>query len=211
MIRKTTSLLILGATTLIATGCALPENEQQSRATTPSLASPAVKPDDLAGLIYTAAQTLGERAESLAKDRPIVVTTIVSVDDLKHSSTFGRLVSELVSNRLAQRGYLVRDVRYTGALELKPETGEQVLSREASEVSKRVRAQAIVAGTYAVAGRKIYVNLRLIKADNAELLSSVDVVVSLNANTRVLFGTPATSRNFVSFDQFEAKVEDKND
>lgn len=204
MIRKIASLLIVGAATMLATGCALPGEEQQSRATTPSLAKPAAEPDDLAGLIYTAAQVLGERAESLAKDRPIVVTTVVSVDDLKHSSTLGRLVSELVSNRLAQRGYLVRDVRYTGALELRPETGEQVLSREAKEVLKPVNAQAIVAGTYAVAGQKIYVNLRLIKADNAELLSSVDVVVRLDDNTRALVGTEGASGRFVTLEQYEA-------
>lgn len=193
MIRKIAAMCALSAAMVWAAGCTLPGEEQQSQATTPSLANAKPVLDDLASVVYVAAQVLGERSEGLIKGRPIVVTTIVSIDDLKTSSTFGRLVSELVANRFAQRGYLIRDVRYTRALEIN-ETGELVLSRTAMEVLKPINAQAVLAGTYAVAGQKIYVNLRLINADNGELLSSADVVVNLDSNTRPLVAAEIANR-----------------
>ena len=153
----------------------------------------------MASLVYLAAQTLGEHAEILDKARPIVITTIASIDDLNKSSTFGRLASELVADRIAQRGYLVRDVRYAGALTLEPKTGELVLSREASKVSACIDAQAVVAGTYAVAGSEIYLNLRLLRADNGELLSSTDAVIPLDDNTRPLV---EGKTEFVPLDQY---------
>src|SRR5271167_3484509 len=70
----------------------------------PPVRNSQVAPDDLGELIYLAAQTLAERAGELDRSRPIIVTTMVSIDDLNKSSTFGRLASELISNRLTQRG-----------------------------------------------------------------------------------------------------------
>lgn len=207
MLRKTASLLVLSAAAISAMGCA---PQQWSLASTPSLAAPPHNPqlNDMASLIYLAAQTLAERGESLTKDRPIIVTTIASVDDLNSSSTFGRLASELVANRIEQRGYLVRDVRYMHALELEQKTGEFVLSREATKVSERLNAQAVVAGTYAVGGEKIYLTLRLLSADNGELLSSADAVIPLNENTRPL--VDPMMKQLETFDQYEAQTSAAN-
>lgn len=149
------------------------------------------KQTDLGDLIYLAAQTLAERAGTLAKDRPVVVTTIVSIDDLHQSSTFGRLASELVGDRFVQRGYLVKELAYTRALTVEPATGELVLSRDAAQISASVNAQAVVAGTYAVGGTEIYLTLRLIRADNGDILSSADVVIPLDHNTEPLLASPA--------------------
>jgi TolB-like protein len=78
---------------------------------------------------------------------------------------------------------------------LRPETGELVLSREASQVSASLNAQAIVAGTFVVAGTEIWLNVRLLKAEDGQILSSVDMEIPLDLNTRPLL--PAISnRNF---------------
>jgi hypothetical protein len=156
----------------------------------PRTLGPAGEHEDLGDLVYLAAQTMAERAGTLAKDRPIVVSTIVSIDDLDESSTFGRLASQLVANRLAQRGYMVRDLTYMRALTVTPHTGELVLSRDAAKILTDVNAQAVVAGTYAVGGRQIYVSLRLLRADDGQLLSTADVVVPLDHDTEDLVGRP---------------------
>ena len=143
----------------------------------------------LGDLVYLAAQAMADRAGVLAKDRPIIVSTVVSIDDLSQSSTFGRLAAQLVANRLTQRGYLVRDVTYMRALTVQPTTGEMVLSREASKISSVTNAQAVVAGTYAVGGREIYLSLRMLRADNGELLSTADVVLPYDHNMEDLLGT----------------------
>lgn len=192
--------LAVGVIAAVAAGCASGGSEPKANAA--SVSHPADHKTDLATLVYLAAQTLGDRAEALDKARPIVVSTIVSVDNLEHSSTFGRLASQLVANRLQQRGYLVKDATYMRALEFKPGTGELVLTREAAKVGTAVNAQAVVAGTYAIGGREIYLNLRLISAANGEMISSADVVVPLNENTSALFGPDAPIEKQITLDRF---------
>ena len=158
----------------------------------------AERPRDLGGLIYTGADRLADIAtdRGLAPNAAIIVATTVDVDNLDHSSTFGRLASQLVSSRLAQRGYTVRDVTYTGGLTISPDTGEMVLSREAQRVAVEHDAQAVVAASYAVGGERIYLNLRLLRAADGFLMSAADVVAPLDVDTHqmVVTGRPAPER-----------------
>ena len=143
----------------------------------------------LGELVYLGAQTAIERAGMLAKDRPVVVTTMVSIDDYKQSSTFGRLASQLISNRLSQRGYMVRDVTYLRAVQVIPGTGEVAISREAAHLFGSTNAQALVTGTYAIAGEEIFLNIRILKPDDGQVLSSADVTIPLNYDTRQLIAS----------------------
>jgi len=106
-----------------------------------------------------------------------------SSDDFSQSSTIGRLASQLISNRLSQRGYLVRDITVMRGLDVESSTGELILSRDASKISTSFNAQAVVAETYAVAGHEVYFNIRLLKPDDGTILSSADVVIPLDRNT----------------------------
>lgn len=156
--------------------------------TAPQQLGPPGEEDRIGDLIYLAAQTMAERAGVLTRDRPIVVATAVSIDDLDRSSTFGRLASQLVANRLSQRGYMVRDLTYMRALTVEPRTGELVLSRDATRILASANAQAVVAGTYAVGGREIYLSLRLLRADDGQVLSTADVVLPFDHNMEDLIG-----------------------
>lgn len=176
------SVALVAALTLTTAGCA--HFEQGVSSAMPAANAPTGPAEgDFGQLVYLGAQTVAERAGALSKDRPIVVATMVSIDNLDKSSTFGRLASQLVSSRLAQRGYLVKDLTYMRALTVQPSTGEMVLSRDAARMSASVNAQAIVAGTYAVGGREIYLNIRMLRAEDGAILSSADVVVPLDKNT----------------------------
>lgn len=137
-------------------------------------------------LVYAATQTLVERADVVAHDRPIIVTTMVSVNDYTRSSTFGRLASQLITSRLAQDDFLIKDATYMRALTIRPETGELVLSRDVKDLSASLSAQAVVTGTYAVAGEVIYLNLRMVSALDGSIISTADVVIPLNLNTEAL-------------------------
>lgn len=142
--------------------------------------------EDVGDLVYSATRTLEERAGPLVRDRPILVATVVSMDDLGRSSTFGHLASHLVANKLSQSGYSIKDVTYLRAWRLKPGTGEMVLSEDAARVSASLNAQAVVAGTYAVAGRNIYLSLRMLRAVDGQIISSADVTIPLNHNTETI-------------------------
>lgn len=196
-------IALLSAAVLCLTGCALPASGgHQSSASTPSLAEPPGHPrndNNFASLIYLAGQTLADRVEGLDKTRPIIVATVASVDDLDNSSTFGRLASEMIANRMQQRGYVVREAAYTRMLTTNKE-GVLTLSRNASDILRPINAQAVVAGTYAVAGEMIYLSLRLLNADNGELLSSTDVAIPRNENT-----DPLIADGMTPLDRFDAR------
>ena len=169
---------------LALTGCtSLPGATAMSFASTPSTVRPPNEHNGVSGTIYLAAQTLIDRAGTVDTTRPIAVATVVDVDNLTASSTFGRLSSAVIASRISQRGYNVRDVTFTQSLMLHPQTGELVLSRDASRVVTSLNAQAVVAGTYAVGGENIYLNLRLLSADRGEILSSVDVMIPIDDDT----------------------------
>jgi len=176
------SIILSAVLAVSATGCATLSGTPQRVAYSNSLDS----------LLYEAADQIIDGPASnasMALNRPIVVATSVNVDDLGESSTFGRLASQLVASRLAQRGYLVRDVTYTRVLSVTPETGEMVLSREASKLAAQYDAQAVVAGAYAVGGEKIYLNLRLLSASDGRVLSAVDLAIPLNEDTQRMIVT----------------------
>ena len=150
-------------------------------AAAPGMAQPA---PDVGDLVYQATQKMASRLPRyVLRNKPIIVTTMVSVDDLTRSSTFGRLASQLILNRLAQNGYSVRDVTYMHALDVDVRTGELVLTRDASRLSHDMGAQAVVVGTYAKGGQLIYLNLRMLDANSGLVISSADVAIPYDADT----------------------------
>lgn len=180
----------LGASALVAAGSA-------AAFPFPSFQRTAAKSGDVGSVVYRATDRLianmrprPGKAGILTPEDQVIVATIVSVDDLAQSSTFGRLTSQLVLSRLSQMGYQVRDITYLGGLEMSP-GGERILSRDAQRLSRNYSAAAVVAGTYAVAGQQIIVNLRLLSADDGQLVSSTDFSVPLNMDTWPLVSAKA--------------------
>ncbi|MEG6506039.1 FlgO family outer membrane protein [Nitratidesulfovibrio sp. 1201_IL3209] len=121
----------------------------------------------------------------ISKDQPIIVASFVNVNNLTESSTFGRMVAELVGSRLSQRGYHVVELKLRqNSLFVQEGKGEFMLSRDVKEISRMHNAAAVVVGTYAVvrssvSGRsapqeKIYVASRIVRADDSTVLSSCD-------------------------------------
>jgi hypothetical protein len=180
--KRSASIAVLGLVVSLGTAGCMAESQSTPLPAGPMTASESNSDKGLGELVYLAAQTAAERAGGLSKSRPIVVATMVSIDDLNQSSTFGRLASQLIANRLAQRGYMVRDITFMRALEVSP-NGELALSRDAAHIGTSINAQAVVTGTYAVAGAEVYLNIRFLKPDDGEVLSSADVAIPLNGNT----------------------------
>lgn len=153
---------------------------------------------DFGDLVYRASDRLIQnmrprpgRTGMLSLNDLVIVTTVVSVDDLDQSSTLGRTASQLVLSRLSQLGYQTRDVTYLRALDISP-SGERILSRDARRLSESSNASAVVVGTYAVGGQTIWLNLRLLNAEDGSLLSSADVSVPLDEDTWPLVSASAS-------------------
>ncbi len=139
----------------------------------------------LSDTIYLAAERLIQRQPEGVGNRSIAITTVVAIEDLKKSSNFGRLASQLVTNRLSQLGFAVKDLNYVGALTV-TQTGELALSRDVTELSRVQHAGAVVAGTYTVGQDEIYLNIRLLRAEDGKILSSVDSVLPRTPNVDAL-------------------------
>lgn len=126
---------------------------------------------------YMAAESLVQTSLTpLDKYAPIVVATLVNIDNLEQSSTLGRTVSEQVASRLANMGYTVKEVKLRGTLFVKSSTGELLLSRELKDISASHKAQAVVVGTYSDANTYVYVNIKLVDVSNS-IIAGYDYVM----------------------------------
>lgn len=138
---------------------------------------------------YTAAESLVKTSlGTLDKSAPIIVATLVNIDSLEKSSTLGRTVSEQVATRLANMGYTVKEMKLRGTLFIKSSTGELLLSREVKDISALHKAQAVVVGTYSDAREYLYLNLKLVDANN-NIRSGYDYAIPASPLVRNMFGT----------------------
>jgi hypothetical protein len=116
---------------------------------------------------------------NLDKGQPIIVTSLANIDDLQKSSTLGRMSSEMIAGRLAQHGFMVREVKMSDTdIFVSEEQGEMILSRDLQQIGQEHDVQGFVVGTYAV-GQKyrhydadVFISLRYVNVDNNIVCSS---------------------------------------
>ena len=119
---------------------------------------------------------------------PILVTTFVDNNDLKKTGQFGRILQEQMISRLVQLGYPVREHRLANQVEIREKKGETILSRNLSQISSKMNAQAIVAGTISRQGRHIYVITRIINPVSGNIQASIDKRLYLDDSLLEFFG-----------------------
>ncbi|MFC1591883.1 FlgO family outer membrane protein [Thermodesulfobacteriota bacterium] len=142
------------------------------------------------GSMVTTNYAAADRMQKVLKDRlppsdPVLVSTFVSIDDLSQSSTFGRVSSEQIASRLAQRGYRVIDLKLRDESALiKKRQGEFFLSRDLKHISLEHNAQAVLVGTYAVGQQVIHVSARVVRTNDNSLLASDDYNIALSPDVR---------------------------
>jgi len=142
---------------------------------------------DVTGTSYWAAERLLSATQvALNRARPILVASLVEIDDLERSSTLGRLISEQAGSRLAQMGYTVHEAKLRDSLVIRERQGEMILSRDLAHIGKRYDAQAVFAGTYAVGRARVFIDLRLIRASDGRVIASFDYTMPLTPDVRRL-------------------------
>ncbi|HXH04461.1 MAG TPA: FlgO family outer membrane protein [Candidatus Competibacteraceae bacterium] len=171
---------------LAAAGCA-GENYFEPKGEAPTRVAPTDA--DLVQENYRAADALLARAPWL-KDSyaPLLYGSFVNVNAMEDSSALGRIMSEQIGSRFAQKGYTVIDMKLRNNVFIKQggDEGEFVLSRSVKELAQNHNASAIIAGTYAVGRRSVYVSARLIRAADSVVLASYDYNLPLGPDTKAL-------------------------
>ena len=121
--------------------------------------------------------------------QPMIVASMVNIDNLNSSSTFGRLVSEQVSARFSQSHYSMIEMKLRDFVYMKQDQGELLLTREIKDVAKSHNAQAIIVGTYALSRYSIFVNIKVIQPSTNVVLAVEDYTLPLNENLEAMVKT----------------------
>lgn len=149
---------------------------------------------------------IANASEVLADEYVVAVSTFVSLDNLYATSSLGRFLGEQMLSSLQQAGLEVIEVRKTPGMMVSPYHGEYALSRSMDEISLVQEAQAVVVGTYAVAGQELFVNARLLRNADNRVLSSASMVLPIDGMTANLLANesmPASTRTaLVTIRQF---------
>ncbi len=138
-------------------------------------------------------QMMATAAEHLDRDDRILVATFVDGNDLTTTSGLGRLSRDIVEGRLSGMGYKPRRVTLRqDSIAIVEREGEFLLSRDRNVIGHNHEAEALVVGTYIVAGegveKSVYCSVRIINAADNSVIGSHDYELPVGPRTSTLLG-----------------------
>lgn len=105
---------------------------------------------------------------------PVLVATIVNVNDLSRSAPLGRTLSEQYASSMAAKGFNVKEVKLRGDVFVKEGAGELLLSREIKDIARSHNAALVLVGTYSPAANFTYVSLKLVRTEDSRIVRGHD-------------------------------------
>lgn len=105
---------------------------------------------------------------------PILVATIVDINDLRRAAPLGRSLSEQYASRLVSKGFNVKELKLRGDVFVQEGTGELLLSREIRDIARSHSAVVVLVGTYSPAATVTYINLKLVRTEDGRILRAHD-------------------------------------
>jgi TolB-like protein len=134
---------------------------------------------------YSIADKLGDNAaQTLGPSDTLIVASFVNVNNLEESSSFGRIIAEQIASRFAQRGQRVIELKLRqNSIFISEGKGEFMLSRDLREISRTHNASAVVVGTYADGGDRMYVSARIVRPTDNIIISAWDYGIPMGTNT----------------------------
>lgn len=105
---------------------------------------------------------------------PVLVATIVNVNDLSRSAPLGRTLSEQYASSMAAKGFNVKEVKLRGDVFVKEGAGELLLSREIKDIARSHNAALVLVGTYSAAANFTYVSLKLVRTEDSRIVRGYD-------------------------------------
>ncbi|MDD5578926.1 MAG: FlgO family outer membrane protein [Methylobacter sp.] len=149
-----------------------------------------VKDADLVEVSYDATCELKDRlTRTLPKNSLIIVSTLLNVDDLSKTSSFGRIISDQIASAFHNSGYQIIGMEMPIDLFVMKEKGALHLSDEAKAELKPYRPAVIVGGVYAPGKKNTYVSLRIVDLHTKNIISSTDFSVPMGPDAKFLLET----------------------
>jgi hypothetical protein len=193
---RSSTLVSLAVISAVVAGCTGFKDPKQFRCALPAAAHVRIYERTLGELTYAAVDkmTLCGPAE-VSRIVPITVSSITDSQRLDTSSTFGNIIGDFARSRLAQNRMDVFEPRLRSAMLLKTDQGEMMLGRDPVALVTSPPYSAVLTGTYGVGDASVFVSLKLIRADNAQILSAADFVVWRDGDVSNLLGNPGIAVN----------------
>lgn len=107
-------------------------------------------------------------------DTPILVATIVNVNDMRRSAPLGRTLSEQYASHMVNAGFNVKEMKLRGEVFVKEQAGELLLSREIKDIAHSHNAKYVLVGTYSVAASVTYVSLKFVRTEDSRIVRGYD-------------------------------------
>ncbi|GAB4217951.1 MAG: hypothetical protein Fur007_21810 [Rhodoferax sp.] len=107
-------------------------------------------------------------------DTPVLVATLVNVNDTRRAAPLGRTLSEQYASHLVNAGFHVKEIRLRGDVFVKEETGELLLSREVKDIARSHNANYALVGTYSPAANFTYVSLKFVRTEDGRIVRGYD-------------------------------------
>ena len=123
-------------------------------------------------------------------DAPVLVATIVNVNDLRRSAPLGRTLSEQYATNMAMAGFNVKEVKLRGDIFVKEGAGELLLSREIKDIARSYNASLVLVGTYSPAANFTYVSLKLVRTEDSRIIRGHDYALPNDRDVQRLLATP---------------------
>ena len=170
------ALATLAVSTLLA-GCA---GYHGSNAASAAIYSGKEQSVDIRHEVEQACAKLIRRAKHTNKrEDTLLVASFTDLGALDRSSKLGRLMGQDCSTEAVKDGYKVTETLLADSLFFDPTEGELMLSRDLSLLAQSHDATAVLVGTYTVGRNTVYANARLIRSQDALVLSAVSFELPL--------------------------------
>ena len=121
---------------------------------------------------------------------PVLVATIVNVNNTGASSPLGRTLSEVYANQMVARGFHVKEVKLRSDLYVREGTGELMLSREMRDIARSQNAAMVLVGTFSPAANYTYVSLKLVRTEDSRIVRGYDYALPNDRDVQRLLAVP---------------------
>ena len=121
---------------------------------------------------------------------PVLVATVVNVNDLSRAAPLGRTLSEQYATSMAATGFNVKEIKLRGDLYVREGAGELMLSRELKDIARSHNASLVLVGTYSAAASYTYVSLKLVRTEDSRIIRGYDYALPNDRDVQRLLAVP---------------------
>ena len=121
---------------------------------------------------------------------PVLVATVVNVNDLSRAAPLGRTLSEQYATSMAASGFNVKEIKLRGDVFVKEGAGELLLSREIKDIARSQNATLVLVGTYSAAANFTYVSLKLVRTEDSRIVRGHDYALPNDRDVQRMLTVP---------------------